>query len=54
MSLCLLRRELLNEWQYHGVSMCEGGDVVSMCKVSSVNIFKQGANPADLQVNLLL
>ena len=29
-SLCLLRRELSNEWQYHGVSMCEDGDGVSM------------------------
>ena len=28
-SLCLLRRELSNEWQYHGVSMCEDGDGVS-------------------------
>ena len=22
-SLCLLRRVLSNEWQYHGVNMCE-------------------------------
>ena len=27
-SLCLLRRELSNEWHYHGVSMCEDGDGV--------------------------
>ena len=24
----MLRRELSNEWQYHGVSMCEDGDGV--------------------------
>ena len=32
-SLCLLRRELSNEWQYHGVSMCEDGDGVRMVMV---------------------
>ena len=38
-SLCLLRRELSNERQYHGVSMCEDGDsvrVVRMVRVVTV------------------